>query len=167
MIRSSGDLLSSTWIDGVRPHCAWFESRSNFATMACLRHETRWLDLEYSDGIFYFGVKSGAEVNASVLEEYIVIAEKMLGDDIPVPILTRLGRISGATAEAMRIAGEPRYAKLCARCAIVVQNPVARVIGSVFLGLCKPPYPTKLFSGSEHAALAWLRQGQELRQKVS
>lgn len=124
-----------------------------------MRRETRCLELEYTRGIFYFGVKDGANLDVADLEEYVGIAEEMLGDDVPVPILTRLGRIKSSTPGARRIVVEPRYARLCLRTAILVQNPVARVIGSVFLGLSNLPYETKLFS-DESLALDWLREAQ-------
>ena len=135
--------------------------------MPPVRRETEWLELEYDRGIFRFSVKAGAVLESSVFEEYIEIAEQMLGDDVPVPILVRLGKIKSTTAEAMRLVVEPRYSKLCLRCAIIVENPVARVIGSVFLGLTRPPYPTRLFSGSEDTALDWLTEDQADRQDAS
>ena len=40
--------------------------------------------------------------------------------------------------------------------AIIVDSPVSRLIGSFFLGLNKPPFPTKLFT-SEADAVEWLK----------
>jgi hypothetical protein len=39
--------------------------------------------------------------------------------------------------------------------ALVVANPLARAIGSFFLGLTRPGVPTKLFDSID-AALAWV-----------
>jgi hypothetical protein len=38
--------------------------------------------------------------------------------------------------------------------ALIVTNPLARAIGSFFLGLTRPPVPTKLFE-SVDAATSW------------
>ena len=122
------------------------------------RTQTRWLDLEFTGEIFYFRVQPGAIIDAEECVAYIDAAERMLGDEGPVPYLVDVGRIKSATLEARRLIVEPRYARVCSRCALLVQNPVARVIGSVFLGISKPPYETRLFS-DESLAIEWLRAG--------
>jgi hypothetical protein len=39
--------------------------------------------------------------------------------------------------------------------ALIVSNQLSRAIGSFFLGLARPPFPTRMFDGVE-AAIAWL-----------
>lgn len=40
---------------------------------------------------------------------------------------------------------------------IIIGSPISRVLGNFYLGINKPPVPTKLFS-SEEEALDWLKQ---------
>jgi hypothetical protein len=121
------------------------------------RVQTRWFDLEYLDGIFYLRVKPGAVIDVAEFEDYVVAAEEMLADEFPVPYLVDVGKINSSTPASRRLIVQPRYARLCSRCALLVQNPVARVIGSVFLGISNPPYESRLF-GDEVAATKWLRE---------
>jgi len=76
--------------------------------------------------------------------------------DRPRPVFADSRKMRSADILSMRYAAGPETASLGTRLAILVGSPVSRMIGSVFLGLAKPPYPTRLFT-SEDAAVAWLR----------
>ncbi len=45
--------------------------------------------------------------------------------------------------------------RLTRRLAMIAGTPVSRIVGNIFLGLNKPPFPTQLFTDEERAA-AWL-----------
>lgn len=50
----------------------------------------------------------------------------------------------------------PRVTKALA---VIVHNPLGRMLVNLFVGLQKPPYPLKIFKpGEEDQARAWLRQ---------
>ncbi len=48
--------------------------------------------------------------------------------------------------------------------ALIVTNPISRAIGSFFLGLSKPKFPTKLFDNYENA-VAWIRENRPEKQQ--
>jgi len=47
-----------------------------------------------------------------------------------------------------------QYAKAVA---LIEKSPVSKVIGNFFLGINKPPFPTKLFT-KKHEAIHWLKK---------
>ena len=72
------------------------------------------------------------------------------------PSLICLGSIHAIDRDARTYYAGPEAAKTSAAIGMVVEFPVARVIGTFFLGLNKPLMPVQLFS-SETEALDWLR----------
>lgn len=119
--------------------------------------ETRCFTVQYTDGVLIMTVKDNAEIELEDMVEFSDAAYAVVGSDVPVPVLTNLGRIKSASAEARRFSAEaPEMVAIATRCAMLVKHRVAQVIGNVFVGLNQPPYPTRLFT-SEQAALAWLR----------
>jgi hypothetical protein len=71
----------------------------------------------------------------------------------PCAVVVVIDSLASQDSEARRI-----YAGMDARlfygAALIVNNPLARAIGSFFLGLTRPAIPTKLFETVD-AALAW------------
>jgi hypothetical protein len=50
----------------------------------------------------------------------------------------------------------PEGLKVSQAVALLMGSPVSRVLGNLYLGLNKPPIPTRLFT-SEEEAKVWLR----------
>ena len=107
--------------------------------------------------VLEFQVKPGADIDVAAMRAYFQLARDLLGDDTALGTIADLAEIRSASVEARRFTAEdPALLELSERLAIVVQHPVARVIGSVFIGLNRPPKPTRLFP-SRAAAYDWIR----------
>ncbi len=61
--------------------------------------------------------------------------------------ITREARLFASSAEAVQVVGAV---------ALFIGSPISKVIGNFFLGINKPPYPTRLFT-TEAEALSWLK----------
>jgi len=78
--------------------------------------------------------------------------------DRPTPVLTDIRGVRKAGIPTMRYAAGRDASGRATRLAMLMGSPVSRMIGSVFLGMWKPPYPTRLFT-DEDAAVTWLLAG--------
>src|SRR5476651_2844083 len=69
-------------------------------------------------------------------------------------VIVVIDSLTSQDSEARRIYAAGMNPALFYAVALIVSNPLARAIGSFFLGLTKPPVPRKLFE-SVDAATAW------------
>lgn len=83
-------------------------------------------------------------------------ASARLARGVQRPTLICLRQIKSMNREARQYYSGPESAKLYVAAALLIDSPVARVIGNFFLGLNKSSIPTRLFS-SETEAIDWLR----------
>jgi len=75
----------------------------------------------------------------------------------PLPLLCDLTNVVKMTQECRRHFAGPEHAETFSRCALIVTNPISRIIGNFFIGLNKPLKPTKLFT-SKDEGLKWLNE---------
>jgi hypothetical protein len=79
-------------------------------------------------------------------------------------VIVVLDSLTSQDSEARRIYAAGMQPSLFYAAALIVSNPLARAIGSFFLGLTRPAVPTRLFESVEDAA-AWVvtqRPGAEV-----
>ncbi|HEY1913316.1 MAG TPA: hypothetical protein VGG73_20485 [Vicinamibacterales bacterium] len=69
-------------------------------------------------------------------------------------VVVVIDSLTSQDAEARRIYASGMQPNLFFAVSLIVTNPLARAIGSFFLGLTRPPVPTKLFE-SVDAATSW------------
>jgi hypothetical protein len=67
-------------------------------------------------------------------------------------VIVVIDSLSSQDSEARRIYASGMQPSLFYAAALIVSNPLARAIGSFFLGLTRPAVPTKLFPSVEDAA---------------
>ena len=67
-------------------------------------------------------------------------------------VIVVIDSLTSQDSEARRIYAAGMQPSLFYAVALIVSNPLARAIGSFFLGLTRPPVPTKLFESVEDAA---------------
>ncbi|QCK15419.1 DUF7793 family protein [Mangrovivirga cuniculi] len=83
------------------------------------------------------------------------ITSEML-NNIPKPLLCNLSNVIRMSKECRKhFAGED-HAQTFTKCALIVTNPISRIIGNFFLGLNKPLKPTRIFLDRDKA-LEWLK----------
>jgi hypothetical protein len=75
----------------------------------------------------------------------------------PLPLLCDLTNVVKMSQECRKHFSGPEHAKTYSKCALIVTNPISRMIGNFFLGLNRPLKPTRLFTLREDG-LKWLKQ---------
>jgi hypothetical protein len=72
------------------------------------------------------------------------------------PLMVDLRAAKSQSAGARAYMAGPEGLKVAQAVALLMGSPVSRVLGNLYLGLNKPPIPTRLFT-SEDEAQVWLR----------
>jgi hypothetical protein len=90
--------------------------------------------------------------SARVNIDYQIAYARMIGRRCCVIVV--IDSLTSQDSEARRIYAGGMQPSLFYAAALIVTSPLARAIGSFFLGLTKPAIPTKLFD-SVDAAAAW------------
>lgn len=72
------------------------------------------------------------------------------------PILGDIRKTGPVDAEGRKFYANVEAKDLISAVALLVESPISRVVGSLFLGLNRPPVPIRIFT-SEQQALEWLR----------
>lgn len=107
------------------------------------------------DGILHWeGIPDVTQRLEDAVENVAALARAARGQ--PHPSLICLRSIHAIDRDARQYYAGPEAANASSAIGMVVEFPVARVIGTFFLGLNKPSMPVQLFS-SETEALDWLR----------
>jgi hypothetical protein len=79
-------------------------------------------------------------------------------------IFIDMRKIRSITRDARLFASNAGAIQVVRAVALLIDSPISRVIGNFFLGINKPPYPTRLFT-SEVEALSWLKNIIETEKK--
>ena len=109
------------------------------------------------DGIFRTISLPGVEETlADAIENVRAAVALSGGRRYPVLADSRLVKSGGDRAVRAYYAG-PELTATIRAVAVLIVSPVQRVIANFFLGLHKPPYPSRVFT-SETEALAWLQR---------
>jgi hypothetical protein len=69
-------------------------------------------------------------------------------------VVVLIGALTSQDSEARRIYAAEMHPDRYFAASLVVTNPLSRAIGSFFLGLSRPPVPTRMF-GDFEKAIAW------------
>ena len=78
------------------------------------------------------------------------------------PILVDITNIRSVDKGARGIYTSNKAASIISKAALLVGNPVSRIIGNFYLGLNKTHFPVKMFT-SENDALEWLSQPEVIK----
>jgi hypothetical protein len=76
----------------------------------------------------------------------------------PRPILVDLTTLGSVSKGSRGIYTSQETARICSRAALLVGNPVSRIMGNFYMGINKPVMPVKMFTDPDEA-MAWLLQG--------
>ena len=115
---------------------------------------TRTCTLWIEDGIAIGRFLDGATVDAADARENLAALGE-LGGGKRLPILVDLRGIRSQSAEARATLAGPEASRVSCAVALVVGDPVSRVLGNFYLGFNRPADPTRLFD-DDRAARAWL-----------
>ena len=73
-----------------------------------------------------------------------------------IPLLCDLSNVVKMSRECRNHFAGEEHAKSFTKAALVVTNPISRIIGNFFMGLNRPIKPTKLFTDKD-SAIKWLK----------
>lgn len=115
---------------------------------ACLM----WVD---SENITYQEFKPGVDVSLEDAKEMARVRKRLLRSKRG-PRLTDIRGVK-STPKAVRDFGQSKeVAQMTTAFAIIVDSPMTRTLGTIFMQLTRPPYPTRMFTNKDDA-LKWLR----------
>jgi hypothetical protein len=101
---------------------------------------------------YHPGVRLTATLTAQVAAAHIRLAAGQKR-----PVLADVRGLVSADRASREIAASAAVAAATWRLAILVENPVTRVLGNFFLRVSAPAYPTRIFD-DEAVARAWLKE---------
>jgi hypothetical protein len=116
------------------------------------KHTTAWL---VEDGIVRMEFKPRTRMGLEDSRWAIKLMKELCGGR-RCCLLIEPRNLQSVSWEARDYVSGKEAKALIISIAAIVSSPLSRVLGSFFLGLNKPSYPTKLFT-SESEALQWLR----------
>lgn len=111
-----------------------------------------WLDQE---GILWVRLLPGAILTLVEAEKNTAIMHQLAGGK-KRPIFTDMRQIGGITREARQFSASDAVQQVSRALAMHVNSPFTKSLGNLWLGINKPPFPSKMFI-SEIAAIAWMR----------
>lgn len=111
------------------------------------------------DGIVRIRVLLGTRETIATAQENAAAFRKLCGEK-QRPVLIDMAGALWAPQEVRRLYSDMSLSSPIAAAALIVPNPVSRVIGSFYLGFNKPHHPVKLFT-SETPAIEWLKNFKE------
>lgn len=108
------------------------------------------------DHVLEYRYRDDAMIDLSAARNMVEKALELAGDAAPCPTVVVAGGVKGVTRDAREFfAQSDANASISSCVGLVVNSPVARVIGNFFMGLNRPRIPTRLFRSVEEA-LPWL-----------
>lgn len=108
------------------------------------------------DGIIYIASKDKSYMDLEGARELTVAFKKLVSK--PLPLLVDLNTSAGQSAESRKyFVSDPTHVSFITALVLLVNNPVAKVIANVYLGINKSPVPTRIFSSLEEG-VNWLEQ---------
>jgi len=124
--------------------------------MSNIALETRttriWLD---ADGILRIVAKPVSSQNVSDAEENLDAID-LIRQGRKLPALIDLRQAISTEHQGRRLYFQKKVGESVSAAALIVKSPISRVIGGLFLGLNKPPFPVRLFE-SEEKTLKFLK----------
>ena len=106
------------------------------------------------NGLIYAKIHAGAEQTLDDAKENLDVATKMAGGKI-CPVLIDIRAMKSISSEAREYYAGDKASQVLLACALLIGNPISKLIGNFFLTLHKPRMPTRLFT-DEETALEWL-----------
>lgn len=110
----------------------------------------------YSNGIMHQTYKDGAEISKTDSDKEMEIYRNEYCNGGRRPILVDINNIKTVSKESRGIYSSEETAKCLSAAALLIGNPVSRIMGNFYLGINKTSMPVKMFTGSDEA-VTWLK----------
>jgi len=108
------------------------------------------------DGTVVVRFRHGMRLNATLTHE-VVRAQVAAAKGQKRPTLVDLRGLVSADRVSRELGAGPDIAAATSRMALLVGNPVTRMLGNFFLHVTGPSFPVRIF-GDEGQARAWLKE---------
>lgn len=116
---------------------------------------TKYVTMNIEDGIFHMNYHPLKELNMTIAKE-IVKERVAFKNGVAYPSLFDIQQIENSTKEARDyMANEGN--NLVKASAIIVSNPMLRMMANFFIMVNKPKNPTRMFTDKQ-SAVEWLKQ---------
>lgn len=115
------------------------------------------------DGVVYYSFRPGARSEEADARNAVDAVSKLATahGTLPATVIIDLSNLVQQSREARAYLASPEVAKMVHTAAVIVSNPVSRVLGNVFLHVNRPMVSMKLFT-AQPPAEAWVAaQGRQ------
>lgn len=109
----------------------------------------------YDSGIMHQTYHKGVEIIFEDTEKEMEIYRKEFCQDGARPILVDINTIKSVSKESRGIYSSKETAEIFSAAALLVGNPVSRIMGNFYLGLNKSTMPVRMFTDPDQA-WSWL-----------
>ena len=113
-----------------------------------------WMD---ADGILYQDYPDGAEISIEDSLEELEIYQTTYCKDVKRPIVVDISNIKTVSKESRDIYSSEEMGKTISAAALIVSNPVSRILGNLYMGISKTRMPVRMFARTEEAK-NWLKE---------
>jgi hypothetical protein len=108
------------------------------------------------DGILYQDYVTSAELRLEDSLDELRVYQSTFCRERKRPILVNITNIKTVSKESRNIYASEEMGNIISAAALIVDNPVSRIIGNFYMGISKTKMPVRMFT-STHEAITWLR----------
>jgi len=112
-----------------------------------------WMD---EDGVLYQAYPSGTELKLEDSLEELEIYRSAFCKDVSRPIIVDLSNIKRVSKESRDIYSSEEMGGIISAAALIVSNPVSRIMGNFYMGINKTKMPVRMFATTMDAK-NWLK----------
>ena len=112
-----------------------------------------WID---QDGILYQDYPYGTEIKLEDSLEELKIYRTAFCNGIKRPIIVDISNIKSVSKESRDIYSSEEMGDIISAAALIVSNPVSRILGNFYMGISKTKMPVRMFATSKDAK-NWLK----------
>ena len=121
--------------------------------VARTKNSENWLE----NGIIVSRNTGNSVIELSEAQELTCAFEKFCAGHGPRPLMVDLATPKGQSRETREyFSNNPRHLATYSAAALLISNPISRVLANFYLGLNRPQRPTRLFT-DYHQAMQWLK----------
>ena len=113
-----------------------------------------WLD---EDGILHQEYNKGAEIKLEDSQDELKIYQSRFCQEGKRPIQVNLTKIKTVSKESRDIYSSDDMGNILSAAALIVGNPVSRIMGNFYMGINKTKMPVRMFTRMDQAR-KWLKE---------
>jgi hypothetical protein len=131
-------------------------TRMNMEEVTRSTETTKGMILLYSNGILHQTYHDGIDITKEDSFAKIKLYSNEYCSDLKRPILVDIRNIKSVSKDSRSIYSSGKTGKCLSAAALLIGNPVSRIVGNFYLGLNKTKMPVRMFTSVEEAT-DWLK----------